>query len=285
MSGFLTSKGEKTAENLEQYLDGNLCRCTGYRPILESFRKLLTDPSVTSSSDSCKKTNDSSSCSTTNCGCSKTSDATVTANGDTTDYSKCSGQCSSCACKSTCTKEHPPGQLSDIEDLIMLPSASSESRAHSSSTSPPSPPNEILHFHAASKSSRQQLFSPTTLPQAQNLLLDLVADNCKSDISIVAGHTGSGVSKYYNNTAPKNHAIETPIMVDVSNINELKAITFDGSAFTFFAGVTLARLIDAMKSQTKSTALQAAAKHISMVANTQVRSAGTWAGNIMMATK
>ena len=36
-----------TAEDVEKRFDGNLCRCTGYRPILQSFRKLVetTSPS------------------------------------------------------------------------------------------------------------------------------------------------------------------------------------------------------------------------------------------------
>ena len=36
-----------TAEDVEKRFDGNLCRCTGYRPILQSFRKLVetTTPS------------------------------------------------------------------------------------------------------------------------------------------------------------------------------------------------------------------------------------------------
>ena len=32
-----------TKEDVEQYLDGNLCRCTGYRPILDAFKTFGAD--------------------------------------------------------------------------------------------------------------------------------------------------------------------------------------------------------------------------------------------------
>ena len=40
-------KKTSTADDVEKRFDGNLCRCTGYRPILQSFRKLVetTTPS------------------------------------------------------------------------------------------------------------------------------------------------------------------------------------------------------------------------------------------------
>ena len=54
-AGFLLSELPKTPANMEQFFDGNLCRCTGYRPIIQSFMKLLNGEkeNCTGSCDTC----------------------------------------------------------------------------------------------------------------------------------------------------------------------------------------------------------------------------------------
>ena len=51
MYTLLRNKPCPTQEEMEHAFEGNLCRCTGYRPILDGYRTFCSDCTCTSQTD------------------------------------------------------------------------------------------------------------------------------------------------------------------------------------------------------------------------------------------
>ena len=91
---------------------------------------------------------------------------------------------------------------------------------------------------------------------------------------IVCGNTSTGV---YKDNKPT-------VRFDVSQLGDLQKVNVDSSGLTVGSGVTLAKLIAALKqSASKSKSFDVLVAHLEKVANTPVRAVGSWAGNLMMA--
>ena len=246
-AGFLLSDRPKTKGNMEQFFDGNLCRCTGYRPIIQSFMKLLNrdKEGCTGSCETCTA-------------CDHDQEHHVCESTDTSKGVCCGGSRSS--------------NIIDIEDLVPLKKKEMTAAKIENTL--------IL------SDERTDFYQPKNLSSCIDLFFQLLKKGTpKEDISVNAGHTGKGgVEKYYNGTAPYHRPLETKVIVDVNFVPELRTITTSGSITTVWSGVTLNELIEFFASVNYAP-FQAAKRHISVVANNQVRSAGTWAGNLVMAQK
>jgi CO/xanthine dehydrogenase FAD-binding subunit len=93
----------------------------------------------------------------------------------------------------------------------------------------------------------------------------------------------------------------TQTLIDVTNIPDLTATSSAATGLTVGAAVSLKQLIELCREQdplsplftndpstetvrTASSSFAALARHVLRVANQQVRSVGSWAGNFMLAT-
>lgn len=92
------------------------------------------------------------------------------------------------------------------------------------------------------------------------------------------------------------------IFIDVTGVQDLTTVTTSKTSFTFGAAATLSDIVQAchegdpnsplftnsgagfVQNSTYSSTYSALASHILQIANIQVRNAGSWAGNFMMAT-
>jgi xanthine dehydrogenase/oxidase len=247
-AGFLTSAGTKDEKSLEDWFDGNLCRCTGYRPIIESFKKLLSNTQDKQASKQAAK---------------------MAANAG---KEGCTGSCSTCT---ACDDDGDDGcGCGDIEDMYGIKAKSSCCKSTSAAPKQRTPP--VVNAETGAT-----FYAPNDNSELVSALTDIYSSGRTAQI--IAGNTGSGVSKYYNSTAPYNRALYSNTVVSVSAVAELRQIAQDGAMCTMGCAVTLADMI-AFFSAHSYPAFNAAGRHVGHIANTQVRSSGTWAGNLTMAT-
>lgn len=292
-----------TRQVVEDHFDGNLCRCTGYRPIFEAFHSFATEDTDADRSAPLQLGYDSQddecngSVATRSCSLSPSRDDSLhlgllqtcdhfddwllvdAENIDAGRRSICEDKCA--RAEASCSK------YLDLEDLIQhRPNYAADAPLDSAADAPP--PGFIVDFEPrALKFEDAQLqlkwYRPLTLAQ----LFEAIQDgNHASDVMFVGGRTAHGVSKYYNGTAPYNRPDEKPVQIELNYIAELKTVAMhevEGYAVVG-AAVTLNTLLQFLQRYDGawSDALQELGTLVARVANNQVRNSGTWAGNLSL---
>lgn len=248
MYGLLQESDSPSERAIERHFDGNLCRCTGYRPILKAFR------SFAAPSDS-----DEGSGAATGSPCRH----------DPTR--RCRGASASGSCSGACHKESD--MVCDVEDL----SGPLDSAKFPPLAAPdrPAAAGDPLHFGPTPDG--VEWFRPTSLAAVASLKREYEGKS----VRVVAGNTGHGVTKYY-----RNEPSDPAVYIDVSAVQDVHTLTHTAEGLSVGAALTLADIVRAIRGTSSCPkSWQAVADHIGHVANSQVRNAGSWAGNLMLARR
>ncbi|KAJ0404206.1 hypothetical protein P43SY_002049 [Pythium insidiosum] len=198
MYELLREKEPRSKAQIESHFDGNLCRCTGYRPILAAFHSFANDPN-----EATREANT----------LAPISIAYDTPEMVSSDY---------------CGRE----PMQEDEDWLVVPSTYLVPAQDLATTAPYDgkheiPPSDfVLKFKPrplrfVNDSGTLKWYRPLTWDQ----LKFVFEENCLSEIMFVGGRTSYGVSKYYNGTAPYNRPTERAVQVELNYIPELKEIT------------------------------------------------------------
>jgi xanthine dehydrogenase/oxidase len=215
MFTLLQNKKNLTEQEIEDNFDGNICRCTGFRPILYAMKTFADD------------CNEGERKNTPQCGIDPNEVPLV----------------------------RKSSEFTFPDELKTVPRA--------------------LYFSG----NGYQWFRPLELSQ----VYELVAEKTLSDMKLVVGNTSIGV---YKKGAENPH-----ILVDISEIEELKQIYVKDNRIHVGAGVTYTQFIEFVDSLIQKASADETAGLVELsylahrTASVQVRNAACLAGNLMMVVR
>ena len=280
-----------TKREIDAYLDGNICRCTGYRPIMHAFQS-FADESASSGCCSSKMSATSSGekkhpCVEFNCSAERQQGCASRGH----DIDNCCGDLedASCPTKTTCLTKVGPGTVSRPlgkrraeRDLALV-------RAYT--------PQPLLFFNPVTG---QRWIRPVSLTQLCTVLREIAPTAAQAQyVQLVGGNTSIGVTKYLNGSGPYNTADKYSTFVDVNQVQEMVIQEYNAAAgeLTVGAATSIATLIQLLEkyappvqTSAQSSAAEAVqasesatghlinhhsafsvtANHLSKIANTQV---------------
>jgi xanthine dehydrogenase iron-sulfur cluster and FAD-binding subunit A len=306
-----------TKREIDAYLDGNICRCTGYRPIMQAFQS-FADESAAAKVHPCVQHNcsaermqqcsssghDIASCSgphSGSSGCGDLEDHGCGGGGTSGNRGGCSGN------KPTVgSLSRPLGSRRTERDLALVRNYT---------------PQPLMFFNPVTG---QRWIRPVTMEQLCAVLREVAATPEQAQTAqLVGGNTSIGVTKYLNGTAPYNASDKYATFIDVNLVKEMVAQDFNAATTELIVGaaspisslisllntyavpltsvapttaaaaVTVPAGADGLCASESATGhlvnhhsvFSVTANHLSKIANTQVRNAGSWAGNLMVFLK
>ena len=345
-----------TKKQIDAYFDGNICRCTGYRPIIEAFQSFSSNELKTSTSTTTRA--DKHHHHPLNCVCSccmksralTGCNSSVNSDSNPCEVLQCSGekqkQCHDAQLQSspiiidmedTCCRstgsaaattissrcDHSNGNDTSIHTVrddaqsqvclskgghSSIKAKAQQQRQHDIAMVKAYQP-QPLYFHDLTNTHRW--FRPINLEQLCSVLNHVASTpDDASRVQLVGGNTSIGVSKYLNSSGPYFSADKYSIFIDINCISIMTAINYDSTKkeLTIGAVTSIHSVIKVLEQYSPSlqslsthennnlqisesatgkfvnhhSVFSVTANHLSKIANTQVRNAGSWAGNLML---
>ncbi|VFQ65583.1 unnamed protein product [Cuscuta campestris] len=241
-----------TEEEIEESLAGNLCRCTGYRPIVDAFRVF-----------------------------SKTNDAIYTSGlskGDSEFLCPSTGKPCSCGLKDA-SDEQNHKHITDGGGLKPISFNEIDGTAYTNKELifPPELLLRKLTYLRLSGSDGLKWYRPLKLLD----VLDL--KDRHPTAKLVVGNSEVGIEM-------RLKRIKYPVLISVSNIPELNQLTIENGGITIGAAVKLSQLFNVLKrvcnerNLYETSSCRALMEQIKWFAGTQIRNVASVGGNICTAS-
>ncbi|BBM98107.1 xanthine dehydrogenase/oxidase [Marchantia polymorpha subsp. ruderalis] len=273
------TKGAPTTEEIEEALAGNLCRCTGYRPILDAFRVFAkTDPgpyideSLVASNGLPSRKDGQTICPSTGKPCDCKSQNGAVANGNHQDLKASAGA---------------NGVHSDSSNGHTTHSKNGDSSHHHKTESTQSVKGEPIF--PAELRNRKLLSLFLTGHRGlkwyrPNSLDDLLGLKSRfPGAKLVNGNTEVGIEMRFKN-------LDYPVLISSTHVSELNAIRETDGGLEVGASVTLTRLMEVLRKSLKqrkaheTSVCSAFLEQLKWFAGSQIRNVASVGGNICTAS-
>ncbi|VAH05355.1 unnamed protein product [Triticum turgidum subsp. durum] len=248
-----SSKHPPTEEQIEDSLAGNLCRCTGYRPIIDAFRVFAkTDDSLYTASP-LENANGQAICPSTGKPCSCRNETDVNANESST--------LSSVKVYLPCSYNEIDGNSYSEKELIFPPELQLRKFM----------PLKLNGFNGI------RWYRPLKLEQL------LYLRSCYPDAKLIIGNSEVGVETKFKNAQYK-------VMISVTHVPELHTLKVEEHGLHIGSAVRLAQLqkflknVIAERGSHETSSCYAILRQLKWFAGTQIRNVASVGGNICTAS-
>ncbi|POR34572.1 Xanthine dehydrogenase [Tolypocladium paradoxum] len=276
----LRNNSEPTQHEIEEAFDGNLCRCTGYRPILDAAQTFSAEKSEqvrTNGGGCCKENGDGSAKGTNGGGCCKENgnapvrEAPPEANGGN---GGCCMQIAGGPANGGCCMQNM--SLDDQPIKRFTPPGFIEYKPDTELIFPPAlKKHEMQPLAFGNK--RKKWYRPVTLDQL------LQIKSVHPQAKVIGGSTETQIEIRFK-------ALQYPVSVYVGDIPELRQYEFKDDTVEVGGNVTLTDLESicerAIKhyGHTRGQVFEGILKQLKYFAGRQIRNVGTPAGNLVTAS-